>query len=263
MSEFVGPDEIREMETCARSKAKSRKEAKPKLPKPTGFEEDVHGGRRALASLITKNDAVHKDRESLIFKQGMILAARKATDQFEDTFNDLAAMCESPIERIFLATAMAHAQTDVELFFPYPTYYANGVESIETEKFDDYLYEMMGPHGPTLIAVMVQFPIDKYRVDFLLYGINAGCGDRDEWMRVKVVIECDGHDHHEKTKEQAKRDKARDRRLTKLGYRVMRFTGSELWNDPRKCVAEAHEFISDLQHQHYLESMRRRMRSMS
>lgn len=54
----------------------------------------------------------------------------------------------------------------------------------------------------------------------------------------KVAIECDGHEFHERTKEQAARDKSRDRALTAEGWRVMRFTGSEIWKAPERCAAE-------------------------
>jgi very-short-patch-repair endonuclease len=54
----------------------------------------------------------------------------------------------------------------------------------------------------------------------------------------KVAIECDGHEFHERTKEQAARDKARDRALTAAGWRVLRFTGSEIWKSPERCAAE-------------------------
>ena len=80
----------------------------------------------------------------------------------------------------------------------------------------------------------------KYRVDFLvLVGDfvhdHAGCK--------KFVIECDGHNFHEKTKSQAAKDKQRDRHMTGSGYHVMRFTGSEIWKDPFKCAREALEII--------------------
>ena len=43
---------------------------------------------------------------------------------------------------------------------------------------------------------------------------------------IKIVVECDGHDFHEKTKDQVARDKSRVRDLEIAGWRVLRFTGS-------------------------------------
>ena len=65
----------------------------------------------------------------------------------------------------------------------------------------------------------------KYRIDFaLLYPRCDGNEDK-----IKVAIECDGHEFHERTKEQAKRDKEKDRFLQSKGWLVARFTGSEIY----------------------------------
>lgn len=47
-----------------------------------------------------------------------------------------------------------------------------------------------------------------------------------------AVIECDGHEFHERTKRQAARDRSRDRAIQAFGYRIFRFTG-----DPRSMQA--------------------------
>lgn len=75
------------------------------------------------------------------------------------------------------------------------------------------------------------------RVDFLVNVPGyAGMGSR-------LAIEIDGHDFHEKTKEQAARDKARDRKITKQGLCVLRFTGSEVFADAAACWAEVFSII--------------------
>ncbi len=56
---------------------------------------------------------------------------------------------------------------------------------------------------------------------------------------VPYVIECDGHDFHERTKEQAQRDKKRDRELQAAGYKVFRFTGSEIWRSRGECITKS------------------------
>lgn len=82
-----------------------------------------------------------------------------------------------------------------------------------------------------------QFEIGQYRVDFLF-----GRGDRPTVAEC-VVVECDGHDFHEKTPEQAARDKARDRFLNLHVKAVLRFTGREIYRDPNGCVVEALEVL--------------------
>ena len=53
-----------------------------------------------------------------------------------------------------------------------------------------------------------------------------------------LVVECDGHEFHERTKEQAQRDKSRDREIMAAGFRTLRFTGSEIYRNAEKCALE-------------------------
>lgn len=82
-----------------------------------------------------------------------------------------------------------------------------------------------------------------YRVDFLITYREP---EQKKAYPVSVAVECDGHDFHEKTKEQAQRDKKRDRDLLALGLHTIRFTGSEIWADPFKCVQEAMQLVAQL-----------------
>lgn len=60
------------------------------------------------------------------------------------------------------------------------------------------------------------------------------------------IIECDGHDYHERTKEQAMHDRARDRAFQAAGIPVFRFTGSEIYNNPFGCAGEVKRFLRKL-----------------
>lgn len=71
-----------------------------------------------------------------------------------------------------------------------------------------------------------------YRIDFLVEGAKA-----------KIAIEIDGHAFHEKTPQQAMRDRARERTIVRHGYTIFRFTGSEVFRNPRKCVEEVVSLI--------------------
>ncbi len=51
-----------------------------------------------------------------------------------------------------------------------------------------------------------------------------------------IAIYCDGHDFHERTKEQAERDRSIDRKLQEAGIVVMRFTGREIYRDAHACA---------------------------
>lgn len=72
-----------------------------------------------------------------------------------------------------------------------------------------------------------QFSIGKYRVDFLVNDTN-------------ICVEIDGHEYH-KTKEQRTRDAKREREIERLGYQVIRFTGSEVFRDKDGCAWDVYE----------------------
>jgi very-short-patch-repair endonuclease len=71
-----------------------------------------------------------------------------------------------------------------------------------------------------------------YRVDFLLeLGVR------------KLAIECDGHEFHDRTKQQAAYDRARDRELLAIGIPTTRFTGSEIHHSAERCAREAYRCL--------------------
>lgn len=53
-----------------------------------------------------------------------------------------------------------------------------------------------------------------------------------------LAVECDGHEWHERTKEQAKKDRSRDRSRLRNGVASVRFTGSEIHNSPESISGE-------------------------
>lgn len=82
----------------------------------------------------------------------------------------------------------------------------------------------------------------RYRVDFLVYpaqpmfsrAIAAG-------VKVpQICVELDGHEFHERTKEQVNYRNERDRDLQADGWMVLHFSGSELHRDPWKCIRAVH-----------------------
>lgn len=74
----------------------------------------------------------------------------------------------------------------------------------------------------------------KYRVDFMLT-----LSDSTIMKSVSFIIEVDGHDFHEKTKEQVAKDKKRERDLAYKYDGLLRFSGSEIYSDPNYFAAEA------------------------
>ena len=88
------------------------------------------------------------------------------------------------------------------------------------------------------ISLGEQVRVLDWPVDFLVGTVNI------HEQKFYAVVECDGHDFHERTKAQAARDRQRDRRLQDAGFRVFRFTGSELFNKPMACADEVYAWAS-------------------
>lgn len=85
------------------------------------------------------------------------------------------------------------------------------------------------------VTIHVQHPVGKYRTDFALH-LAAECGGKflSEWF----AVECDGYQFHHQTREQVTRDKAREREITAAGFKVLRFSGTELHRDLPSAIAE-------------------------
>lgn len=84
-----------------------------------------------------------------------------------------------------------------------------------------------------------QYVVDNYRLDFAYEGE----GEKGPY---RIAIEIDGHDFHERTKEQASHDKQRDRYLQSKNWRVLRFTGSDVYRNPFACAQEVLDTIQQL-----------------
>lgn len=92
-------------------------------------------------------------------------------------------------------------------------------------------------YGVYYFLIIPQCKIKDYRVDFL---IEYSLPDQKKKL---VVIECDGHAFHEKTKEQASKDKKRDRELQKLEMTVLRYSGSDIVNNPEMIMDDLTEIL--------------------
>lgn len=80
---------------------------------------------------------------------------------------------------------------------------------------------------------------NKYRVDFLIpvifYKNIYKC----------YIVECDGYEFHQKTKEQVENDYIRQRNIEMEGYRIIKFTGSEIYNDAYSCALQVLKYIQN------------------
>ncbi len=81
-----------------------------------------------------------------------------------------------------------------------------------------------------------------YRLDFAIYPMDwpelgASC-DQHEIKATLIAVELDGHEFHERTKEQVIARDKRDRDLHGAGWRVLHYSGSEFVKDPEAVLAE-------------------------
>jgi Uncharacterized protein conserved in bacteria len=167
------------------------------------------------------------------------LAAREA-DFYRQTQIDFCAewvrKCESPIEQIFAAHLVNWA---------YLAEFRRQFDRVTLCDKPELVGKAQMTPAPGHCLVSAQQSVGRYRVDFM-----AIAAARDSKHTCRVVVECDGHEFHERTKEQAKRDKSRDRVLAIQGFKVLRFTGSELCADPARCFADFEELIFTDLHQY-------------
>lgn len=121
--------------------------------------------------------------------------------------------CESPIEQIL---SLALEQLNIVNIYKFNPF----VDIVEIEKQKE-----------------LQCGNKKYRADFFIPVIYKNQENKC------FVIECDGHEFHQKTKEQVERDNIRMRTLQKYGYEIIRFSETEIWHRPYKCANEVLNII--------------------
>ena len=114
--------------------------------------------------------------------------------------------CESPIEQLLALELEDLKLENICKFNPY-------IDVLGIEKQEE-----------------IETKHKKYRVDFLIpvYYKNQG--------GINFVIECDGHDFHQKTKKQVEADNERQRDLQEEGFEVIRFSGTEIYHKPYQCA---------------------------
>jgi len=205
-----------------------------------GLESEAGEADYRLRRIVERSDEPKNDEDEL-FMVGWNALAHAYTYKALRHLEKLIDATESPIEKaiLFALSVAAHdAASNVR--------YKKG-----RHVFGD-LEDM-----PDVLIIEPQAQLGEYRVDFLL-TYQEGIPDFDHKEKLKdgteipgvkdviahLIIECDGHDFHDRSKEQASRDRERDRELKKLGYEVFRYTGSDIWKNPLACATEAVEVLT-------------------
>lgn len=98
--------------------------------------------------------------------------------------------------------------------------------------------------GNFYLDILSQVPIylkDKtYKVDFLVESYTYN-GEKVV-LENPIVIELDGYNYHS-TKEQRNRDCQKENELKLAGYHVMRFTGTQVFNEPFQCLKSVYKYV--------------------
>lgn len=165
--------------------------------------------------------------------------AEKARQDFIDTaeedgecFEKAVAQIESPIERYLCIALLA-----VKAFNNLP------LRDVRDFRPLDSLAYIVG------IEIEPQFQIDEYRVDFKISNCDMIMKDLgNSYKKIvgddkSVLVECDSQEWHERTEEERRYEKARDRYLAKKGFTVFRYTGKEILENPVKIAEEIFTFV--------------------
>lgn len=137
----------------------------------------------------------------------------------DDEFFSTARRLESPLELVMLSAVYA-AKRSMRF------HESTGAEMVQ------YLLRDKGLAYVLRAAV----PIGSYRADMVLQAeFEEGIFPSGK-APAAVVIECDGFNYHDKTREQACRDRARDRYMQREGFVVARLAGDEILERPFECV---------------------------
>ena len=131
-----------------------------------------------------------------------------------ETSKQLAPLVESEIELILLATFQV----------------VTGISPLRIEIGSEFADEK------SHLLITPQFKWQGYRIDF--------CFRPRRLPNSMFFVECDGHDFHERTKEQAERDRSKDRAIQAANIPILRFTGREIWRGPAQVAMEIFNFIS-------------------
>ena len=174
------------------------------VPRPSTPEEQLRLVEKMYGELLDL--PAHRLAEDV--RERLEWFKKRVGRKFERDFRQAVDrhQIESPIEQIFL----------MEWKF---------------SRMEDQLKVELTPQKP------IQTDDGKYLLDFEIVFIDS------RQPSFRIGIELDGHEFHERTKDQVARDKRRERAIVRAGVVVLRFSGSEVFKNPRSCVAEVADFI--------------------
>lgn len=173
------------------------------------------------------------DKKIAAMKKAWIADAARLFDHY------LSFGCESPIEQLLLGAMLTGdcqgSWSKAELYDWLRLWdLAKEIASPREHNRQSMVLTCSSYGSACVTQCNVTIGPSLYRIDFAFF---------DHTRRRRYAVELDGHDFHERTKEQAERDRSRDRALTAAGWVCLRFTGREVYRDPGACLDQIETFL--------------------
>ncbi|WP_298393725.1 endonuclease domain-containing protein [Flavobacterium sp.] len=214
------------------------------------FKKEVTTITRFMITLNDKNDSwtkhIYTDRkelerlraeinevlESETTAEKMNISVEKAAKIDDHYKNDsLCLNCKYQFSRA-CETCLFVLQSPLErkLFIELKKTYIN----FQTQQGLNYNGDFISMEGKSYDNENNNFKNVLTIVDFYIYK-----GD------IKLCVYTDGHTYHERTEEQAQRDRNIDRKLQELGFKVLRYTGKEVNENIDKIISDIKRWIKE------------------
>lgn len=166
-------------------------------------------------------------------------------------FNQMPDRCKELFFWYLEESTLGHTQNDACGFFMITNFYIPEECKSPIEQLFYYAYSIVdfdneGNDYPSFFLMPqeeIQTQGGRYYADFVFDSNYLKEDGNVPEHPLKLVIECDGHEFHEKTKEQVRRGNERDYNLKVAGYDILHFSGSQIHNEPIECAKKVYEYI--------------------
>jgi hypothetical protein len=204
--------------------------------------------REVVSALVEMGISEAADRCASLDEKRIRVAL--LTGQYEINSERLFNAAESPIERqLFLSLMLLHLAHNpfclvvgerVPKGEPFPRYLAEYRQLAVRGSGDRYADALI--RSALFLTPQPEFLFDSktIRADAVLWQFNE--------LRQPLVVECDGYKWHG-NRSAFSADRARDRLLISAGYRVVRFSGDEIMQDPLYCAQHLQAVFFGVGHQ--------------
>jgi len=146
----------------------------------------------------------------------------------QDIWNCCYSSIESPIEQLLFCALSTIKQSN----------YLGDYDEFICDNGNKFIVGM---------GIVPQFKIVNYRVDFFIHYGSHPLKNNTQRIYREVIVECDSQEFHDRTEKERRYEKQRDRFLQSKGYKVFRFTGSEIVKSPLEVGIEIVSYITDME----------------